>query len=112
MSILSQALMRANLDFAIGNLPVTLQQVRPTTSVTTTFSASRQNVDTSFVVMMDGREETVDTRFYIDAAAYTTVPTKGWVLSDGTRNYKVQSTQIDSYGVGYRIECSSEHARS
>lgn len=109
MSILTTGLLRKNLDFAISNLQINLNPVRPV--VTVTYAASRQNIDSAFAVFEDGREEVADTRFYIDAKSYANLPQKGWILSDGTRRYKVMRIETDAYGVGMRLDCGSEFTR-
>ena len=112
MPLLSNDLLSANLSFAIGQREVVLRQLRPTTSVTVTFSASRQNIDASYDLFIDGREETIDTRFYIDATQYQQTPSKGWVLTDESgNNYKVQSTQTDFAEIGLRLDCSAKSQR-
>jgi hypothetical protein len=112
MGIVSDQLLSSNLGFAIGNRETVLTQIRPSVTVTATFSASRQNIDAAFEVFTDGREETIDTRFYIDQTKYATLPKKGWVLKDeqGTQ-FKVQNTQSDYAGIGLRLECSAKSQR-
>jgi len=101
--------MRNNLQFAIGNTQVTLQPVKPPRA--TTYSACRQGIDVAYQVFDSGREETVDTRFYIDAKNYNELPSKGDILTDGETKYKVNESNTDARGITLRIDCVRIHQR-
>jgi len=109
MSIISKSLVKDNLDFAIANIQTTLTAVTPTNAET--YSANKQDIQLSYISFEDGREQTIDTRFYIAIDDYSTLPSKGMILTDGTRNYKVTDTMRDALGVTLRVDCSSEYQR-
>jgi len=90
-------------------MTATLTAVTPTNAET--YVANKQDVEISFEIFEDGREVTIDTRFYLAKEDYSTLPTKGDILTDGTRNYKVISTHTDAIGVTYRVDCEAEHQR-
>ena len=75
------------------------------------YSANKQDVDSSFEIFEDGREAIVDTKFYIAKSEYSTLPSKGEILNDGTSNFKVVSIQDDAVGVARRLDCASEFQR-
>lgn len=75
------------------------------------YSANKQDIEVAFTVMENGREETIDTRFYIDRTKYTTLPKKGDIITDGTRQYKVVNTHIDAADVTLRTDCEARHQR-
>ncbi len=108
-SIISSSLIGDNLNFAITNMTTTLTAVTPTN--TETYVANKQDIEVAFEIFEDGRETTVDTKFYLNIGSYTTLPTKGMILTDGNRNYKVVNTQKDAINVTLRIECQAEGQR-
>jgi len=103
-------LIRSNLDFAIGQITTTLTAVSPTNDEV--YVASKQNVAEGFSIFDDGREDAVETKFYINKSEHSILPTKGMILTDGARNYKVVSTFTDSVDVTLKLECSSQYASS
>lgn len=109
MSIISSNLIGSNLNFAIGNMETTLTAVTPTNAET--YIANRQDVEVAFEIFEDGREVTIDTRFYLNKSEYSTLPTKGMILTDGSKNYRVINTHTDAANVTLRIECSAQHQR-
>lgn len=109
MSIISSNLIGDNLNFAIANITTTLTAVTPTNSET--YVANKQDIEVAFEIFEDGREETIDTRFYLNKGSYTTLPTKGMILTDGTNNFKVMNTHNDSANVTLRIDCSGQYQR-
>lgn len=109
MSIISSNLIGSNLNFAIGNMQTTLTAVTPTNAET--YIANKQDVEVAFEIFEDGREVTIDTRFYLNKSEYSTLPTKGMVLTDGSKNYRVINTHTDAANVTLRIECSAQHQR-
>ncbi len=109
MSIISGNLIGSNLNFAIGNMSTTLTAVMPTNSET--YVANKQDVEVAFEIFENGREVTIDTRFYLNKSEYSTLPTKGMILTDGSRNYKVINTHTDAANITLRIECSAQHQR-
>jgi len=104
-----------NLNFAISQLKVSLSAVtadgNPHPTNTETYSASRQDVEESFEIYEDGREVTIDTKFYINKSSYSTLPTKGLLLSDGVKTYKVMGHFDDSVSVTRRLDCSAQNQR-
>lgn len=98
-----------NLNFAISQLQVSLTAVNPTNSET--YLASKQDVEEAFDIYESGREETIDTKFYININQYTDLPTKGMILTDGVKNYKVMSIFDDSVQVTRRLDCFSQYQR-
>jgi len=109
MSIISSSLISDNLNFAVANMQTTLTAVTPTNSET--YIANKQDIEVAFEIFEDGREVTIDTRFYLNKTSYTDLPAKGMILTDGTRNYKVMSTHNDSANVTLRIDCSAQYQR-
>lgn len=109
MSIISSNLIGSNLNFAIGNMETTLTAVTPTNAET--YVANKQDVEVAFEIFEDGREVTIDTRFYLNKSEYSTLPTKGMILTDGSKNYRVINTHTDAANVTLRIECSAQHQR-
>lgn len=109
MSIISSSLIGDNLNFAIANITTTLTAVTPTNSET--YVANKQDIEVAFEIFEDGREETIDTRFYLNKGSYTTLPTKGMILTDGDQNYKVMSTHNDSANVTLRLDCAGQYQR-
>ena len=109
MSIISSNLIGSNLNFAIGNMQTTLTAVTPTNAET--YIANKQDVEVAFEIFEDGREVTIDTRFYLNKSEYSTLPTKGMILTDGSKNYRVINTHTDASNVTLRIECSAQHQR-
>ena len=105
MSIITNTLIGDNLNFAIANMTATLTAVTPTN--TETYSANKQDVVIGFNIFEDGREQTADTRFYLNRSSYTTLPSRGMILTDGTRNYKVLETHTDVANVTLKIDCAS-----
>jgi hypothetical protein len=94
------SLISDNLKFAISQINVSLTS---SPSNGETYSANKQDED--------GREEMIDTKFYIARADYSILPSKGMILTDGTTNYKVVSVHDDSVGVTRRLDCASEYQR-
>jgi hypothetical protein len=97
-----------NLKFAIAQVSVSL-----TTSPSNgeTYSANKQDVESDFEIFEDGREENIDTKFYIAQSEYSILPSKGTILTDGTTNFKVMSAHEDAVGVTLRLDCASEFQR-
>jgi len=97
-----------NLKFAIAQVSVSL-----TTSPSNgeTYSANKQDAESSFEIFEDGREENIDTKFYIARSDYSILPSKGTILTDGTTNFKVMSVHDDAVGVTRRLDCASEFQR-
>jgi|TARA_S200002703_G_scaffold37731_1_gene32995 hypothetical protein len=109
MSIISSSLISDNLNFAVANMTTTLTAVTPTNSEI--YVANKQDVEVAFEIFEDGREVTIDTRFYLNKTSHTDLPTKGMVLTDGSSNFKVMSTHNDSANITLRIDCSAQHQR-
>lgn len=109
MSIISNTLVKDNLNFAIANIQATLTAVSPAN--TETYAVNKQDIQLSYVSFETGREITIDTRFYLAIDDYVTLPSKGMILTDGTRNYKVTDVMRDPMNVALQIDCSSETQR-
>ena len=101
-------LINDNLKFAIAQVNVSLT-TDPSNGET--YSANKQDVETGFDIFEDGREETIDTKFYIAVSENTLLPNKGTILNDGTTKYKVMSFHDDAVGVTRRLDCASEFQR-
>lgn len=97
-----------NLKFAISQINVSLTSIP---SNGETYLANKQDAATSFDIFEDGREESIDTKFYIVRADYNTLPSKGTILTDGTTNYKVVGVHDDSVGATRRLDCAAEFQR-
>tara|TARA_Y100000114_G_scaffold37024_1_gene32585 strand:+ start:304 stop:633 length:330 start_codon:yes stop_codon:yes gene_type:complete len=105
------SLINDNLKFAIAQVNVSLT-TEPSNGET--FSANKQDVETGFDIFEDGREETIDTKFYIakgETQDSSLLPSKGTILTDGTTKYKVMSFHDDAVGVTRRLDCASEFQR-
>ncbi len=98
-----------NLNFAISQISVTLTAITPTNSEI--YIANKQDAESAFEIFEDGREVTIDTKFYLNRSDYGILPTKGMVLTDGTTNYKVENIHDDSINITRRIDCSSQYQR-
>lgn len=110
MSIITPSFVSNNLKFAIANVSTTLTSVTPTTN-TEVYSANKQDIEIAFAIFEDGRETTIDTKFFLDISSYTTLPSKGHILTDGTTNFKVMGTHKDSLNVTLRLDCQAEAQR-
>ena len=97
-----------NLKFAISQINVSLTSLP---SNGETYSANKQDSESSFEIYEDGREELIDTKFYIARADYSILPSKGTILTDGTTNYKVVGVHDDSVGVTRRLDCAAQYQR-
>ena len=109
MSIISKSFVADNLRFAIGNMGTTLTAVKPTNGET--YQANKQGMEAAFEVFENGREVTIDTKFYIVKDDYTDLPTKGMTLTDGTIIYKVINLSTDAIGATLHMEFSSSTQR-
>jgi len=101
-------LINDNLKFAIAQVSVSLTTVP---SNGETYSANKQDQEAGFDIYEDGREETIDTKFYIAVSENTILPSKGTILNDGTTKYKVMSIHDDAVGVTRRLDCASQFQR-
>lgn len=99
-------LITSNLNFAIEQIKTTLTAVSPVNNEV--YLANKQNVSGGFDIFEDGREDTIETNFYINKSKHSILPSKGMILTDGTKKYKVVSTFTDSIEVTLKIECSSQ----
>mgnify|MGYP003111320341 CR=1 FL=1 len=113
MSIIDSDLIRKNALFAIANVQTTLTAVAPTN--TATYVCNRQQAEESFIVFEDGRETSIDTKFYLTITATdhteSQLPKKGFVLTDGTDNFKVIGISRDAKNVTIRLDCKAEGQR-
>ena len=98
-----------DLDFAQNDFQTTLTVITPTSSVDVEFTASQESIRERFEVEINGREQMVDSRFFININGVSTYPSKGWVLTDDTRTYKVWETSIDNSGILLTLTCISRY---
>lgn len=99
------------MDFALLDFPVTLTTVLPTGSVGVEFAATKETLEDGFVVEENGREIHLDTRFYLNIDGVSTYPEKGWVLDDGTNEFKVNMDKLYADTVCLRIDCSARYSK-
>ena len=109
MGIISSSLIGKNLDFAVGNVTTTLTAVTPTNSEV--YAANKQDIENGFDLFVDGKEAVINTRSYINKTNHTTLPEKGHILTDGTNNYKVVTTETDAVGVTIKLDCEAQYQR-
>ena len=74
MSIISSDLVKKNLNFAIANISVTLTAVTPTNAEI--YVCNKQDIDSGFTIFEDGREETLETRFFLNKTFTRLCPLK------------------------------------
>ena len=110
MAHYTDAQLSADLDHAIGDFQVTLTTVLPTSSVGAQFTASQETLQHGFSVEDSGREVQLDRRFHINTDGLSTLPSKGWVLNDGSNHHKVQTLSTDPSGLLLALGCSSRRA--
>ena len=110
MASVTTAQLSADMDFALDDFSLTLTTVLPTSSVGVEFAASRQNVQNAFIVEENGRETQIDARFHLNINGVSTYPQKGWILDDGTTEFKVENTLTDPATVGIALDCSARYA--
>lgn len=101
-------LLSSNLDFAISQISVSLTAVPDNGEI---YLANKQDTEETFDIYESGREETIDTKFYISTSSYSTLPSKGIILTDGRTNFKVINTHDDALEVTRRLDCSAEYQR-
>ena len=110
MASISTAILSADLDHALADFNNTLTVVLPTASAGDTYSATRQTMLNAFVIEENGRETRIDVRFFVNGNGVSTMPSKGWVLDDGSTEFKVETVTRDAADVGYALECSARYA--
>ena len=98
-----------DMYLALADFSETLTVVLPSGNAGTTFDSTRRELQDAFTVDEHGRETMLDTRFYLNINGVSTYPSKGWILSDGTRQYKVLSQYIDSGKVALTLDCESRY---
>ena len=111
MASVTTAQLSADMDHALSDFSVTLTTVLPAASVGVEFSATKEALDDGFVVEENGREIHLDTRFYLNINGVSTYPKKGWVLADGSNDYKVNMDKISAGGVALRLDCSARYSK-
>ena len=111
MASVTTAQLAADLDHALEDFPVTLTVVSPTAQAATTFAATCNTLTLGYLVEVNGREEEVDRRFYLNINGVSPYPSKGWTFTSGGRTYKVQSQKIDSSGVMLSLDCIGRDQR-
>ena len=109
MASYTTAQLSADLDFANLDCQVTLTTVSPSSSSGVEFVASQETLGQSFMVEINGREEIIDQKFYLNIDGVTTVPSKGWVLGTGGKNYKVFETDKSPDGLLLKLICISRY---
>ncbi len=111
MASITTAILSADLDFALLDFPVTLTTVLPAASVGVEFDATKESLDDGFVVEESGREIHLDTRFFVNIDGVSPYPEKGWVLDDGTNEYKVNMDKIYADGICLRLDCTARYSK-
>lgn len=111
MASVTTAQLSADMDFALLDFAVTLTTVLPTASVGVEFAATKEALEDGFMVEENGRETHLDTRFYLNIDGVGTYPTKGWVVDDGTSEFKVNMDKIYPDGVCLRLDCSARYSK-
>ena len=111
MASITTAILSADLDFALLDFPVTLTTVLPAASVGVEFDATKEALDDGFVVEESGREIHLDTRFFVNIDGVSPYPEKGWVLDDGTNEYKVNMDKIYADGICLRLDCTARYSK-
>ena len=111
MASVTTAQLSADLDHALEDFQVTLTVVTPTAQVGTTFTATKRELQDAFTVEENGRETKLDTRFYVNINGLSTYPLKGWVVGDGTNNFKVHSVFKGAGDVGLALDCVARYSR-
>jgi hypothetical protein len=111
MASYTTAMLSADMDFALNDFQVTLTVISPASSADVEFTATKRALQDAFAVQENGREVTLDTRFYLNINGVSTYPKKGWVVSDGTNSFKVESTFIGHGNVSLTLDCVSRYSR-
>ena len=101
-------LISSNLNFAISQIQTSLTSIP---SNGETYIANKQDAESTFEIYEDGREEIVDTKFYINKENYSALPSKGMILTDGSINYKVVNSHTDALNITRRIDCQAQYQR-
>jgi hypothetical protein len=101
-------LISSNLTFAISQIQTSLTSV-PNNGET--YIANKQDAELSFDIFGDGREQTIDTSFYINRSEYSVLPSRGIILTDGATNYKVINTHDDALNITRRVDCQAQYQR-
>jgi len=109
MASVTTSQLSSDLDFANNDFQVTLTTVAPSSSAGVEFTASQEALRERYEVEVNGREQMVDQRFFININGVSTYPSKGWVLTAGSRSYKVWESSIDNASVGLTITCISRY---
>lgn len=109
MASVTTSQLSSDLDFANNDFQVTLTTVSPSSSAGVEFTASQEALRERYEVEVNGREQMVDQRFFININGVSTYPSKGWVLTAGSRSYKVWESSIDNASVGLTITCISRY---
>ena len=112
MASITEAQLLNDMALAIADFPVTLTVSIPTAQNGATYTATKQDLIETFIVDENGREEQLDTRFYISAKSYVTLPAKGWIISDGTNTFRIVSKKLDSSGHELRLDCIHQYQAS
>ena len=133
--------LKADFAFMLGDLTVTLSVVFPAATSGLTFTASKQDVTIGYEVDKFGREVKRITRFYIDPTDIESVlipitnfagqqltdfagnilykfgggagdPSKGWIITEGTNQYRIFEIKLSADGYELRLDCIEENARN
>lgn len=111
MASISTAQLSADLDFAILDFTVTLTTVLPSASVGVQFTASAATLSQDFLLEENGREVQLDSSYHLNTNGLSTLPSKGWVLNDGTRDLKVANTTTDASGLLMKLDLIARRQR-
>jgi len=110
MASITTAQLSSDMDYALEDFTDTLTVVLPSANAGATFTATRRELQDAYEVDEFGRDKKLDTRFYLNINGVSTYPSKGWVLSDGTRQYKVSSQFIGAGNVMLTLDCEARYS--
>ena len=108
---MTTAQLSADMDYALLDFAVTLTTVLPTGSAGVEFAATKETLEDGFVVEENGRETHLDTRFFLNINGVSPYPEKGWVVDDGTSEFKVNMDKLYADGVCLRLDCSARYSK-
>lgn len=131
--------LKADMAFMLGDLQATLTVTHPSSASGLTLTATKQDITKGYDLEEFGREVKTVTRFYIDPSDIESVlipltnfagetltnfsgetlykfgggsgdPAKGWLITDGSINYKVFEVKLSADGNELRLDCINENA--
>mgnify|MGYP003626902631 CR=1 FL=1 len=111
MASITTASLTADIDHALLDFTVTLTTVLPTSSVGVQFTTSSATITQDFLLEENGREVQLDSSYHLNTNGLSTLPSKGWVLNDGTRDLKVANTTTDASGLLMKLDLIARRQR-